>query len=59
MYARVKGSLSGAQKWLMVFEYLSSLVAMVGMTLLPRNGSIACLYVYEEFGGPLHRACTP
>jgi MFS family permease len=48
---RVEGSSSGAQKWLMVFGYLSSLVAMVGMALLPRNGSIACLYVYELFGG--------
>jgi MFS family permease len=48
---RVKGSSSSAQKWLMVFGYLSSLVAMVGMVLLPRNGSIACLYVYELFGG--------
>lgn len=48
---RIEGSSSGAQKWLMVFGYLSSLVAMVGMALLPRNGSIACLYVYELFGG--------
>jgi MFS family permease len=48
---RVEGSSSGAQKWLMVFGYLSSLVAMLGMALLPRNGSIACLYVYELFGG--------
>jgi MFS family permease len=48
---RVEGSSSGAQKWLMVLGYLSSIVAMVGMALLPRNGSIACLYVYELFGG--------
>jgi MFS family permease len=49
--ARVDGSSSGAQKWLMVLGYLSSLFAMVGMALLPRNGSIACLYVYELFSG--------
>jgi MFS family permease len=48
---RVKGSSSGAQKWLMVFGYLSSIVAMVGMALLQRNGSIVCLYIYELFGG--------
>jgi MFS family permease len=48
---RVEGSSSGAQKWLLVFGYLSSLVAMVGMALLPRNDSIACLYVYELFAG--------
>jgi len=48
---RVEGSSSGAQKWLMVLGYLSGLIAMVGMALLPRNGSIACLYVYELFSG--------
>ena len=49
--ARIDGSSSGAQKWLMVLGYLSSLVAMVGMALLPRNGSIACLYIFELFTG--------
>ena len=48
---RVGGSSSGAQKWLMVLGYLSSLIAMIGMVLLPRHGSIACLYVYELFSG--------
>jgi MFS family permease len=48
---RVEGSSSGAQKWLMVLAYLSGIVAMVGMALLPRNGSIVCLYVYELFSG--------
>jgi MFS family permease len=49
--ARVDGSSSSAQKWLMVLGYVSSLFAMVGMALLPRSGSIACLYVYELFTG--------
>jgi MFS family permease len=48
---RVEGSSSGAQKRLMVLGYLSSILAMVGMALLPRNGSVACLYIYELFSG--------
>jgi MFS family permease len=48
---RVGGSSNGAQKWLMVLGYLSSLIAMIGMAMLPRHGSIACLYVYELFTG--------
>jgi MFS family permease len=49
--ARVEGSSSGALKWLMVLGYLSSLLAMVGMALLPRNGSVASLYIFEIFSG--------
>jgi cyanate permease len=38
-----------------VFVYLSSIVAMIGMALLQRNGSIFCLYIYELFGGSASR----
>jgi MFS family permease len=46
-WIRAGGSLSRIYKGLMAMSHVASIVAMIGMVLLPVNGCIACLFAYE------------
>jgi MFS family permease len=50
-WVRAGRSPNAAHKGLMALSYITGIATMVGIVLLPRTGSIACLFVYEFFGG--------